>query len=624
MRKILTVFLIISLAACGGNGGGTATTNPPPGSTVAHTPVYDIQGSGRQSPLEGQTVSISAVVTGDFQDNDSNDNDNLGGFFVQESAPDSDSNTSDAVFVFDGNNPATDVNVGDQVVVEGTVKENFGETQIAATSVAVVGAGSIQASDINLPVAMITMNSDALPIADLENYEGMLVRFPQLLNISGLHNLDRFGEVQLSQQGRPFTFTNQNSPYVVGSAAEEQRFAAQSIMLDDGKRSSNSSPIRYLRAGVAADYSIRAGDTISGVTGNLRYARGSSGSGMETWRLMPAGELQFAAENPRPGPPTPEGSFRVASINVFNYFPTVDSGQSICGPAGNSNCRGANSDAELGRQFAKMITAVSIMSADVVALIEIENSASESLEQITNGLNDRLGAGTYAYVNTGTIGGDAIKVGLLYRPATTELSGAFALLDSSVDSRFLDKFNRVTLAQTFAQQSSGGKLTIAVNHLKSKGSNCDSLDDPDLGDGQGNCNRTRTDAAAALADWLALDPTGSGDPDVLIVGDLNAYVAEDPLSALKNAGYTNLLEAELGGEAYSYAFGGRFGVLDHALATPGLVPQVRESMEWHINADEPPVLDYNLEYDRDPSLFNPDSPYRVSDHDPIIVGMDLE
>ena len=70
---------------------------------------------------------------------------------------------------------------------------------------------------------------------------------------------------------------------------------------------------------------------------------------------------------------------------------------------------------------------------------------------------------------------------------------------------------------------------MAVNHLKSKGSPCDDVGDPDPGDGAGNCNLTRTGAAEALVDWLAGDPTGSGDPDFLIIGDLNSYDKEDPI-----------------------------------------------------------------------------------------------
>ena len=36
------------------------------------------------------------------------------------------------------------------------------------------------------------------------------------------------------------------------------------------------------------------------------------------------------------------------------------------------------------------------------------------------------------------------------------------------------------------------RFTVAVNHFKSKGSACNDVGDPDTGDGQGNCNLTRT------------------------------------------------------------------------------------------------------------------------------------
>ena len=60
------------------------------------------------------------------------------------------------------------------------------------------------------------------------------------------------------------------------------------------------------------------------------------------------------------------------------------------------------------------------------------------------------------------------------------------------------------LAQTFEEIATGARFTVAVNHLKSKGSACADIGDPDAGDGQGNCNLTRT-AAAAGARRLAGD-----------------------------------------------------------------------------------------------------------------------
>jgi predicted extracellular nuclease len=47
--------------------------------------------------------------------------------------------------------------------------------------------------------------------------------------------------------------------------------------------------------------------------------------------------------------------------------------------------------------------------------------------------------------------------------------------------------------------------------------------------------------------------------------------------------------------------------------------------EWHINSDEPSVLDYNTNF-KSPAqieyLYSPDQ-YRSSDHDPVIVGLEL-
>ena len=78
-------------------------------------------------------------------------------------------------------------------------------------------------------------------------------------------------------------------------------------------------------------------------------------------------------------------------------------------------------------------------------------------------------------------------------------------------------------------------------------------------------------------------------------------------------------------DAYSYVYNGEAGYLDHALASPDLQPDVVDVTEWHINADEPRVLDYNLEYKsagQQVSYYDP-GPYRASDHDPLLVTLDL-
>jgi predicted extracellular nuclease len=224
-------------------------------------------------------------------------------------------------------------------------------------------------------------------------------------------------------------------------------------------------------------------------------------------------------------------------------------------------------------------------------------------------------------------------VAFIYKPASVSPVGSFAVLDSSVDSRFNDEKNRPALAQTFANNATGGIFTTVVNHLKSKGSACDDVGDPDTGDGSGNCNLTRKAAAEALVDWLANDPTGIGDEDFLIIGDLNSYDKEEPIDAIK-AGpddtpdtaddYTDMVYHFQGEDAYSYVFDGQVGYLDHALANTDMFSETTGVTIWHINADEPDIIDYDTSFKQpaQAALYE-DNAYRSSDHDPVIVGLEL-
>ncbi len=612
-----------SLIACGGGGGSSSPPPPPPPPPPpTGTAIADIQGSGAVSPLDGQTVTIAGVVTGDFQDGDANIVDSLSGFYLQSETPDGDPATSDAVFVFDGSTPAVDVNVGDRVEVSGEVSEFFGETQIAASSVSVTGSGTIQPVSLSLPASNSVANADGEPIADLEAFEGMLVRIDQPLSVIEMFNLQRFGEVALYEGGRPWQYTNLFSPEVAGFAQWQNAIARSRIVLDDGRRAQNVDPIRYLDAGTPPNDAVRLGDTVTGLTGTLRYSRGSGSSGTETWRLMPTEPVVFQSVNPRPSLPTIGGELRVASFNLLNFFTTIDNGQDDCGPRGNLGCRGADTSQEYDRQLEKTVTALAAIDADIVGLVEIENNAQDSLDTLVTALNANVGAGTYAFIDTGTIGTDAIKVGFIYKPASVSAAGAFEVLDSNVDARFNDSKNRPALAQTFTQISDGESLTVVVNHLKSKGSPCDDVGDPNLDDGQGNCNQTRTDAAAAIVDWLATDPTSSSDSDFLIIGDMNAYLQEDPIQVFSSAGYMNLADSATP-DSYTYVFDGQQGTLDHGLANSSLLPQIAGYVEWHINADEAPARDYNLDFGRDTDIFDGTTPYRSSDHDPVIIGIDL-
>ncbi len=105
-------------------------------------------------------------------------------------------------------------------------------------------------------------------------------------------------------------------------------------------------------------------------------------------------------------------------------------------------------------------------------------------------------------------------------------------------------------------------MTLVVNHLKSKGCGGETGGDVDSGDGQGCFNATRTAAAEALVDWMATHPTGVDDDDFLVMGDMNSYAKEDPITALVTAGFVDL--ASLQPDPYSYVFDGQWGYLDYA------------------------------------------------------------
>ena len=316
--------LIIGLlaAACGGASPGASD---PPGGVLR---VGDVQGSGDASPYVGADVSIRGVVTGDFQNGDADRRRNLGGFYVL-GEPDGNAESSDGIFVFDGTEPSVDVEVGDTVEVRGKVQEFFGETQLEAASVQVTGSAEVATTAVSLPTADNSRNSDGRPVADLERFEGMLVEFSDELTVTQLRNLARFGEITLSQGGRLFQFTNGNRPDEAGYRAYREGIARRSILLDDGLRVQNPRAIRYLEG----DDPIRLGDTLSGLTGNLRYSRGAGDDGDETWRVMPTADPEFVSRNPRPGEPSLAGDVRVGAFNVLNFFTTLDSGGNTCPPA---------------------------------------------------------------------------------------------------------------------------------------------------------------------------------------------------------------------------------------------------------------------------------------------------
>lgn len=594
--------------------------------------IHEVQGSGTTSPMEGDVVSIEGVVVGDFQagNGDPFDSD-LGGFFLQEETEDADMDETTSEGIFVDAPGATDIAEGDIVRVQGLVEEAEtagGESSL--TQIAIVGdvlfceEGTLPAPDeVTLPVPSLDV---------LEQHEGMLVTFPQQLVISEYFNYDRFNEIVLAVpqvSDRPFQPTSYLDPDEQTAEVNEalDLIARSRVTLDDARTTQNPVPLRHPDGTpFTLENRFRGGDRVQDATGVLEDSFG-------LYRIQPTAPATYIESNWRPDVfVVPGGAVEVTTFNVLNYFLTLDEGSDICGPGQDMECRGADDAEEFERQRAKILAALRAMQSDVYGLIEMENTTGvEPLADIVAGLNAELGDGTYAYIDTGTIGTDAIKNGIIYRPAAVTPLGDFDVLE---ETAFVDPNNtgepksRPALVQTFQSNNSGERFTVVLNHLKSKGSPCGPGDDDPL---EGNCNLTRTLAAEYLVDWLATYPTSLSHGNYLIIGDLNAYDEEDPIEAIQ-AGpdgelgtaddYVDLLEAYQGEHAYTYVFDGQFGYLDYAMASRQMAARVTGATTWPINADEPDILDYDTTFkpDEQDELYEPNM-FRSSDHDPVLVGL---
>ncbi len=589
-------------------GGGDPGPDPVGCDIAVDHTIAQVQGTGDASPLAGSQVVVEGVVTADHRTGGYN------GIYVQtagsgDRAPQA-GVASDGVFVFLTGDPANHpgVAVGDQVRVRGTVSEYFGLTEIS------IGARTdvqICAHDAALPApAPLELPLDP---AARESVESMTVAPVGDYTVSEVYNTNRYGEVVLAAGDEPAPIpTDRFRP---GTQDAQDLAAANKlgrILLDDGS-STNLSSAGQLPPYVYPDAPLRVGDGVEAFGPTvLSY-------GFDEWRLQPTTPVTattpaidrttFKATNPRTAAPEAVGGdVRLASFNVLNYF--VHFG---------GDARGADDEAGLAKQQAKIVAAITALDADVVALEEIENSVKfdpadpqQALVRLVGALNDADGAGTWDYVRSpaGLPPADAqdvITTAIIFKPgAVTPVGESRTINDETV------WFNaREPIAQTFTAGSA--TFTVVANHLKSKSPSGDPTgDNADTGDGQGAYNGDRVRQARSLTAFVEALKADSGSDDVLMLGDFNSYTHEDPMQVLYDESYVDLND----GRKATYVFGGESGSLDHAVASPSLAGRVTGVDVWQINSHE----SFAFEYDGSPAFYAPD-PYRASDHNPLVVGL---
>ena len=545
------------------------------------TSIQLIQGLASESELQGSEHTVEAVVIHWLPQSAG------GSVFVQDSDADPLNDASSGLLIDLSNiMPTLAPQPGRLLRIAGTVIESNGQTGLKAHQLTDCGQQALPAPR--------TIASLPLKAGMLENFEGMRIELQMPLTIADLYGLQA-GRFMVASGGRV------DAPTEVAKPGAPARAVAAS-------NSARTLTVIAPPDSIQLDSLPRRGDllnTSSGVLGQWR----------DSYQLYLDQAPQFQQLNPRRPAPERAGSVRISSFNVLNYFNGDGKGGGFPTP------RGANSPAEFERQQAKILAAMQAIDADIFALAEIENDGYQQYSAISQ-LTAALNASTqrsYAFVHApgGQLGGDSIAVGLLYDSAILKPKGqAMAIVDAP-----FDQHHRPPLIQSFVHLATGRVLTVVALHLKSKRCNGPQGKNVDLGDGQSCWNAARVEATRFLADWLTRNPAADIEQDnILILGDFNAHSREDPLTALIESGFVRIVPAASG--HHSFVFQGQTGALDHGFASPGLAAIASASV-WHINADEAPWLDYNLEnksVEDDALLYRPD-PYRSSDHDPLIIDL---
>ncbi|RKO24466.1 ExeM/NucH family extracellular endonuclease [Pseudarthrobacter phenanthrenivorans] len=632
-----------AITPTGTGGAATPEPDPTPDPAPASRTIAEIQGTGTASPLAGSTVTTTGKVTAVFPTG------GLNGYYLQTAGTGGDLTAtnhpaSDGIFVY---SPATvpSVQPGDYLQVTGAVAEYYGMTQLNVTAAASLtklmeAAPEVKATAFTLPASE----------AFRESLEGMLLAPQGPLTVTDNYGLNQYGEIGLAGGTTPLVQPTAVAPY--GSAeyaAAVADNAARGIKLDDGSSTNflrdaatKAQVLPYLtptdpvRVGSPATFSTNV---------VLGYANNA-------WKLQPLTHLTEANKatvqpaafgaTRTDAPAAVGGDLKLASFNVLNYFPTTGDQLTGCtyyddregNPItvrGGCDARGAANAENFKRQQDKIVAAITKAGADVVTLMEIENSAQfgkdrdDALARLVEALNIET-PGIWDYVRSPANAPplsdeDMIRTAFIYKKAVAEPVGDSIIHNDTVAFATARK----PLAQVFKPVGgdAGTEFIAIANHFKSKGS---AATPEDTDKGQGASNLARTAQAMSLLDFATSLQESKGTDKVFLIGDFNAYAKEDPINVFTAAGYVNqdgkARNAD-GTSKHSYLYGGMVGSLDHILASPAADAAVTGADIWNINSVESVALEYSRYNSNITNYYAPDQ-YRASDHDPVIVGLDLQ
>ncbi|MDX2427422.1 MAG: ExeM/NucH family extracellular endonuclease [Xanthomonadales bacterium] len=528
------------------------------------TLIANVQGNSYKSPLSGQQVSVKGIVTL-IQNGE--------GLYIEEPGSNGNRTASNAIFIQSGKF-SDEIEPGSLITVHGTVTEigNDRDPQTALTNidepVLCSSGNALSLSGVSLP----------LDEASREALEGMRVSVNDTLVVTDVYQFDQ-GKFTLSGNGLQYVATEIDKP---GPATTrhiaENRASALPVLLPEG---------------MGFPTLLVNGDSTDQLIGVM--AHDDRGKRLTLQSISTFSSRDFPAPEP-----ISQGSLRVVGMNLHNYFNGDGNGKGFPTP------RGAETMEAFQQQRDRIGAAIEVLDPHVIAVMELENdgfgpaSAAQDFIQLSD--NATLSNWSVTRPENDNTGTDKITVGMFYRTDRLKAVGPSETLGGPEFKR-----SRQPQAQLFQQLPGEETLLVVINHLKSKGSCPDSGENANQKDGQGCWNPMRKAAAEKMSAWAKELAASKGTDNILILGDMNAYRNEDPVGAIRDAGFTELMEKNQLPE-YSFIYAGQRGTLDYAFTSDALLEHAQAHI-WHVNAAFPAHME------------SPKPWLRFSDHDPVVVDI---
>ncbi|MEO1466146.1 MAG: endonuclease, partial [Cyanobacteria bacterium J06633_1] len=502
--------------------GATIEFSPPPAES---TPIYDIQGAALTSPLEGQSISTTGIVTA----LDSN------GFYLQDPTGDNNTATSDGIFVFTSSAPG--VSVGDELEVAGTVSEftpggtstgNLSITQISNADISTISTGNtlpdavIIGSDGRIPPSESiddnpgNYNPDADGIDFFESVEGMLVTAQDTVAVGGT---TRFGEIFTVVDGGA-NATGISDRGTLNISPDD--FNPEKIQIDED---TDILP--------GFDFpDVDTGASLGDVTGVVGYSFGN----FEIYPTQPFSVTDSGLTPEVTNIQSGEEELTIATYNVLNLDPNDSDG---------------DTDVANGRYEAISDDIVNNLdSPNIVGLQEVQdNSGSADDGVVAADLNlqqlaDEIAANggpQYEFIDntfidnnsSGGQPGGNIRNAFLYDPNRVNLVDGSVESIGTQDSGAAFDGARLPLVADF--EFNGQEVTVINNHFSSKGGSSPIFGtDQPFEDLQENPNVNgsldeRQAQAQAVDSYVEGILADSADANIVTLGDLNEFEFISPV-----------------------------------------------------------------------------------------------